>query len=144
MNYVISESRSPLSGYAPFWKPYGNLPRMTWDTALTSVDLLSLCMNPPWDTIIDVLVTLASNVNDGLPFDPSSAEPDLGMSMYFAAVCFRQEVETKLTRPNNRQALEAAKRCLDFCVLHHDEAKYWQHTYCDTVANALLITSRNR
>ena len=138
---IESEAKSLTQPYSPLWEPYGHRPRMVHDSALTTVDLLSLLTDAPWDVIITALSHLAkTKVEHGLPYDPSLSTADLGVSTYFAVICRRRPVFNKLKAAKvGKEILAVADQCFQFSFAKWGETEYMSKTYCDTAANGLLL-----
>jgi hypothetical protein len=135
-----SEARSPTT-YAPLWEPYAHRGRMIYDSALTTLDLLTLLTDPPWNIVVAALYHLARGKMElGLPYDPSLDKPDVGISAYFATICRRGPVLQRLrTTEGEDSILSAADDCIDFVLKEWGNPIYMERTYCDTVANGLLL-----
>jgi len=136
-----SEAKSPTTEYSPLWEPYGHSQRMLYDSSLTTLDLLTLLSDPPWDTIIAALAHIAAGqVQGALPYDPSSKTGDVGISTYFAVLCRRQRVSTQLQQTSEgRTILATADKCLEFSLRNWAKEPHTRKTYCDTIANGLLL-----
>ena len=140
---IESESKTLSSKYVPFWKPYGDgkNTRMLYDSALTTLDFLTLYPRPPWSAILSTLQHLTEcRVRRGIPYDPESTDPDVGMSGYFAVICFRPNVRDQIEAHGMSGVLDAAQECLNFAMVNLNEEAFTRRTYCDTLANALLLT----
>jgi hypothetical protein len=140
--WLESESLSPTRADAPFWTPYGGYSRMLYDTALTTVDLLTLLPRPPWDSIFFVLNALAkrATLDGGLPYSPERDKADVGLSAYFAALCHRSAVVGAGSADSRWEGIASAgKSALDFAVSASLGGPLAQYTYCDTVANILAF-----
>jgi hypothetical protein len=112
LQLVESESKTPSARYAPLWEPYGHSERMLYDSALTTIDFLTLYRRPPWSSVCAALRRLAEQrVQKGLPYDPSSREPDVGVSVYFAMICYRPRVAEQLLARGATAVLDAARDC---------------------------------
>jgi hypothetical protein len=140
MTSIESESKDPSAPYAPLWKPYGGSARMLYDSALTTIDFLTLYPRPPWSSVCAALQFLAENRSrGGLPYDPGAAYPDIGVSIYFVALCSRPPVAQQLAARGATAALDATRDCLAFALTNWEKPAAVQRTYCDTLANALLL-----
>jgi hypothetical protein len=123
------------------WIPYGGFEKKLFDTTLFTVDLLTL-YSPPllWSSVLKALKKLSEAVTAGLPFDPSSTTPDVGISGYFSAICFRPSVYKTLQKSNDgRQIIESAQRCFNFALENFGKKEYMAQTNCDTISNLLLL-----
>ncbi len=137
-----SEARSPNNPYSPLWEPYGHSPKMAFDSALTTIDFLTLLEQPPWEVMISALRHISCNqVADGLPYDPTCDLPDIGISTYFAAICCRWRMTEHLrSTPVGRDIMRIASQCLAFAIFRWNETRFMTRTYCDTVSNGLLFS----
>jgi hypothetical protein len=137
---IESESKDPSASYAPLWEPYGRSARMLYDSALTTIDFLTLYPRSPWSSVCTVLQYLADNrIHGALPYDSSAPGPDVGISSYFAAICYRPSVMRQLMVCGATGVLDAASDCLAFSLANWETPDAMLRTYCDTLANALLL-----
>jgi hypothetical protein len=137
---IESECKDPQKGYAPLWVPYGKFAPMVYMSALLMVDFLTLWKRPPWHIIDPAISHLASRRKGGaLPYDPSCSTPDLGVSSYFAVVCFRPEVRQHLIETKQTDVLDAARACLNFCSENYASKVARKHVFGDTMSSALLL-----
>jgi hypothetical protein len=134
---IESDSKNPSSSYAPLWLPYGHSPKMVYDSALTTIDILTLFSRAPWSCIVRALQFLATNRSGGaLRYDPES-QADVGTSVYFASICYRPRVTEHLVLDGKIGVLKAAYDCLAFAIANLENSEATRKTYCDTLANAL-------
>jgi len=139
---IEDESSSPLNPYNPIWKPYGNLPKELIYTALVTIDLLTtLGSIAPWETILRALNhILTKRLDSGLPFDCSQKTIDIGMTVYFCAICSRPDVFTRLSQTNSgKRIIEASNVFFEFIMNNYCNEKFTKLTKCDTIANILLM-----
>jgi hypothetical protein len=140
LQLLESECKDPETGYAPLWVPYGRFKPMIYMSALTTIDLLTLYREPPWHLILEALHYLAlQRKGAALPYDPSQDSPDIGMSSFFAMICYRPNVRAQLLALQDKDVLDAARDCLQFAIGAWDQSEFWKYVYVDTIANALLL-----
>jgi hypothetical protein len=144
MQLLEAECKAPASEFVPLWTPYGGWKPMVYMSGLITIDLLSLCKKPPWNLIGRALEHLSENrVDAALPYNPSLREPDIGVSSYFAMLCFRPSVRMYLLQAGYVHVLDAARECLEFCVHNFRDKGFRKHIFGDTISNALLLRPEN-
>lgn len=128
----------------PSWPPYGAHPRMVTDTALTVIDMLPRTLQQRVRLSVQrALLDLAAQqrADGGLPYDPGSDVSDFGMSAFLLAALVRWiPVGTEIAPSQGRQLEGILSRLTDFLVSNLERDEAWRLTYCDTVANVLLLS----
>ncbi|MEW8436921.1 MAG: hypothetical protein AB2689_02090 [Candidatus Thiodiazotropha taylori] len=140
LEHVESSAKTPDS---ELWVPYGNSERMIFDSALTTVDFLSLNPEAPPSVISNAILHISKSFNgEGIPYDPSRKIADIGCSLYFATLCFRPIIKSAVeSNDQGAEVLQIASSCLKFCAANWGNPEYMVRTYLDTVANGLMINA---
>lgn len=143
VRYLTELSTSVDNEYGPLWRPYGGFPKQVFYTGLVTADLLIDADIPevPAATLESVLGRMTDfEVDGGLPHDPQSDWPDVGMSGMFASVSARMAAKGQLSNSaTGGRIWDAATRYFRFVVENHKTPKCTQATYCDTLAPVLLL-----
>jgi hypothetical protein len=132
------------SQFSPLFYPYGKYETMLFDTALTTIDLIS---NPLSDilatTVVDILSTIVkAKNNNGIPYNNKQKYADIGLSAYLLSLIVRPGFLHSLN--NTAFSSELTKIGIDiahFLLKYYQNPKYKTFTYCDTFSNLLLIKS---
>jgi hypothetical protein len=130
-----------IPNYKPFFPPYGRYDPMLYDTALTTIDLISNPLpNSLAPTVVDILSEIVNNkIDRGIPYNPTAESPDIGLSAYLLAVTVRSGFLESLH--NQRFASELVDACTNiayFIMENFQKPEYRYFTYCDTFSNLLL------
>lgn len=134
---------SSISNFKPFWKPYGGNKPLLFETALTTIDLLSYPLNNDLNSVIvDILYSMLERMNPdgGIPYNLDETKSDFGMSLYFYSLISRNTILSCIENKailgmfiNSRQKLEN--------YINNNRTHFTKHrfTHCDTIAPVLFV-----
>ena len=141
---LIQLTRS--SAFNPFCPPYGHYETMVFDTALTTIDLVS---NPLPQTLIPLVVDMLSAIighltNGGIPYNLNLETPDIGMSGYLLSLIGRPGFLDSLGNVGLAWELQkVGDEIASFIIDNYQSNEFRDYTYCDTFANTMLLYPKN-
>lgn len=133
---------STTNRHSPLWPPYGGYEKQLFYTSLITLDLLIDEAQTISPTMIEsvLLEILKHETDGGLPYDPTTMTPDVGISGLFASVVSRLTVSGVLTRMSTkRKIFDSAVRFYGFVQDNLRTETFMEATFCDTLAPNLLI-----
>jgi len=133
---------STTNPYSPLWPPYGGYKKQLLYTSLITLDLLFDETHALSPSLVESILReiLKHEIDGGLPYDPITRSPDVGMSGLFASVVSRLAAAGAL--PQNaagEQLYNAAIRFYKFSFENINSQAFMAATYCDTLAPILLL-----
>jgi hypothetical protein len=105
-----------------------------------------LLKKPPWRSIFLALRYLATRAlpGGGLPFCPEQGLADVGISIYFAALTRRETVIQAYSNLETWSEISiAGDAAFNFAISAGATGPHTEHTYCDTLSNALAFWGRS-
>jgi len=120
---------------------------MVLDTALSVAELLPDAL--PYRVVSAVqraLLNLTSQLRDdgGLPYDAEAGSSDFGMSAFLLTALLHRPIPKEVAPSRHDRLQQAVMRLVAYLIATAQDERAWGLTYCDTVANLLVLRNRGR
>ena len=133
---------SSTNPHSPLWPPYGGYEKQLFYTSLITLDLLTEEAFSVSALLIEGILReiLKYETDGGIPYDPTTAMPDVGISCLFAGVVSRLATAGTLPKSSGgTDVFDAAVRFFKFSIENFLDKDFMAATYCDTLAPILLL-----
>jgi len=124
-----------------FFPPYGHFDNMVFDTALTTIDLIS---NPLPNTLVPLVIDILSEIinsriDNGIPYNQNVTTPDIGLSSYLLTIIVRPGFIESLHNKNFASKLcQESINLVNFILESYQKPKYYDFTECKSFSMILF------